>query len=141
MKPFIVFTDLDGTLLDHDTYSFRAALPAVDLLARRGCPVVPVTSKTSSETLVLMKQLKLAGPWIYENGGGVGLPGSAWARETEGAVDEGDQWHVPLGLGIQDIRRHLHDTIAKVSDDVGRRFTFNVSDEFNASVLIIHFTK
>jgi predicted mannosyl-3-phosphoglycerate phosphatase (HAD superfamily) len=27
---FVIVADLDGTLLDHDTYSFEAAEPAVD---------------------------------------------------------------------------------------------------------------
>ncbi len=32
MDRYVVFTDLDGTLLDHDTYSVRGAVSALDLL-------------------------------------------------------------------------------------------------------------
>ncbi|MEO1028614.1 MAG: hypothetical protein AAFX02_06095, partial [Pseudomonadota bacterium] len=32
VAPILVFTDLDGTLLDHETYSYRAAYPAIDAL-------------------------------------------------------------------------------------------------------------
>ena len=45
MSRIVVFTDLDGTLLDHDTYSVRGAVSTLDLLARRDVDVVPVTSK------------------------------------------------------------------------------------------------
>ena len=43
----MVFTDLDGTLLDHDTYAFDAARPALAALTARAIPVVPVTSPPS----------------------------------------------------------------------------------------------
>ena len=64
----MVFTDLDGTLLDHDTYRFEAARPALALLAARGIEVVPVTSKTIAELDPLMQQLGLRGGAICENG-------------------------------------------------------------------------
>lgn len=35
---YLVFTDLDGTLLDHDTYSWEAARPALDRLKRQQVP-------------------------------------------------------------------------------------------------------
>lgn len=64
----IVFTDLDGTLLDHDTYGFDAARPALQALAARHIPVVPVSSKTRAELRPLMQNLGLAGAAIAENG-------------------------------------------------------------------------
>src|SRR5262245_50293684 len=46
---WLVFTDLDGTLLDADTYSYEAASPALERLRERGTPLVMVTSKTRAE--------------------------------------------------------------------------------------------
>lgn len=69
-----IFTDLDGTLLDAATYSFEAALPALAEAAARGVPVVPCTTKTEAETRQWMDRLGLRGPFIFENGGGIGLP-------------------------------------------------------------------
>ena len=34
----VLFTDLDGTLLDRDTYSWEAARPALDRLIQKGIP-------------------------------------------------------------------------------------------------------
>ncbi len=54
MKPLpfsIVFSDLDGTLLDHHTYSFQEATEALDALRKRAIPLILCTSKTRSELL------------------------------------------------------------------------------------------
>ena len=64
----IVFTDLDGTLLDHETYDHSPALPALAALAARDIPVIPVTSKTSDELRPLMADIGLEGGFIAENG-------------------------------------------------------------------------
>lgn len=74
-KPVII-TDLDGTLLDRETYGFAAALPALERLARRAIPLVLCSSKTASEMRVLRKSLDNRHPFVVENGGGIYLPAS-----------------------------------------------------------------
>ncbi len=46
---FIVFSELDGTLLDAKTYRFDAARPTLELLRTRGIPLVLCSSKTRRE--------------------------------------------------------------------------------------------
>lgn len=70
----VVFTDLDGTLLDAKTYSFEEARPALTVLAGRDIPLVPCTSKTRSELLRLRARIGCTGPFVSENGGGIYLP-------------------------------------------------------------------
>jgi mannosyl-3-phosphoglycerate phosphatase len=70
----IVFTDLDGTLLDRDTYSWDAARPALDRLRRRGVPWIFVTSKTRAEVELLRARLANEHPFIVENGGAAFIP-------------------------------------------------------------------
>lgn len=70
----LVITDLDGTLLDHSTYQFDPARPALDLLRRRGIPVVFCTSKTRAETEYWRELLENDHPFIVENGSAVFLP-------------------------------------------------------------------
>ena len=53
---YVIFTDLDGTLLDHDTYEWKEAEPALDLCKKLGVPVVFVSSKTRAEIEVLRRQ-------------------------------------------------------------------------------------
>ncbi len=69
--PMLVFSDLDGTLLDHDTYSHAAADSALARLADLGIPCVLTTSKTRAEVLTIRADLGLDSPFIVENGGAV----------------------------------------------------------------------
>ncbi|GAA4225405.1 mannosyl-3-phosphoglycerate phosphatase [Sagittula marina] len=73
----IVFSDLDGTLLDHGSYAWAPAAPALDALRARGVPLVLATSKTSAEVASLHAELKLGDtPAIVENGAGLYRPGA-----------------------------------------------------------------
>ena len=67
----LIFTDLDGTLLDHHSYSFAPALPALTEIRRRGYPLILVSSKTRTELLNLREELQLEFPFICENGAAV----------------------------------------------------------------------
>ncbi|MGB7432052.1 MAG: HAD-IIB family hydrolase [Ahrensia sp.] len=68
----IVFSDLDGTLLDHDTYSWDEAKPALAALKERSIPLVLASSKTAAEMAPLRKALGFEHcPAIVENGAGL----------------------------------------------------------------------
>ncbi len=71
----IVFTDLDGTLLDRDTYSYAQAMPAMAQLRARRIPLVLVTSKTRAEVAALREQMGNTDPYIVENGAAIIVPG------------------------------------------------------------------
>jgi mannosyl-3-phosphoglycerate phosphatase len=80
----LVFTDLDGTLLDHDSYSWEPARGALERLRAEGHLVVPTTSKTLAEVADLRRALGLDGPAITENGAILALSGDLAAHsETE----------------------------------------------------------
>lgn len=68
-----LFTDLDNCLLDHDTYDYRPALPALNRLQRLGAAIVCTTSKTRAEVEHWLRAIGLSHPSIVENGGGVVL--------------------------------------------------------------------
>ncbi|MEE8044743.1 MAG: HAD-IIB family hydrolase, partial [Thermodesulfobacteriota bacterium] len=70
-KKYIVFTDLDGTLLDHRNYSFLQAIPALDLLKEKNIPLIICTSKTKSEIEHYRTTLQNNFPFISENGGAI----------------------------------------------------------------------
>lgn len=73
-KGIVLFTDLDGTLLDHEDYSFAGAAPALARLRSEGIPLVFTTSKTRKEIERLQEVLRFRDPFISENGGGVFFP-------------------------------------------------------------------
>lgn len=72
----MVFSDLDGTLLDHRNYSWEPAAPVLRRLARIGAGVVLASSKTAAEIAPLRAAIGFEDwPAIVENGGGVLAPG------------------------------------------------------------------
>ena len=70
----VVFTDLDGTLLDHDTYDWLPAAGVLEELKRREIPVVLVSSKTLPELEEHRRALALDEPVIAENGAVIDVP-------------------------------------------------------------------
>jgi mannosyl-3-phosphoglycerate phosphatase len=70
----LVFTDLDGTLLDHHTYSFEPALPALNSLKEKNIPLIICTSKTRAEIEKWRLELHNDHPFISENGGAIFIP-------------------------------------------------------------------
>lgn len=74
MKPTLVFTDLDGTLLNHDDYSYAAAQPALAELKKRQVPLILVSSKTAPEMLKLRLEMGNSAPLVSENGSLVMIP-------------------------------------------------------------------
>jgi mannosyl-3-phosphoglycerate phosphatase family protein len=89
--PLVVFTDLDGTLLDARTYEVGEAREALAALAARSVPVIFCSSKTAAEQRPLRAALGLGRmPFIVENGSAVlvpeaaGLPVDDWPRGIAG---------------------------------------------------------
>ncbi len=89
-RKLVIFTDLDGTLLDRNTYSFEPALPALNLIKQKGVPLILSSSKTRAEIEVYREKLDNDDPFIPENGGAVFIPvgyfsfAHPYDRELEG---------------------------------------------------------
>ena len=85
MSNLLVFSDLDGTLLDHVDYSFEAAQPALNALKGQGAKLILASSKTADEIEDLRSKMGFSHcPAIVENGGGILPPnGEASARSDD----------------------------------------------------------
>ena len=82
--PLVVFTDLDGTLLDAHTYAVGPVHQMLARLAAQRIPVVFCSSKTAAEQRPLRSALGLEhAPYIVENGSGVFVPDSAGLAVTD----------------------------------------------------------
>ena len=74
--PLLVFSDLDGTLLDHRDYSWAAAQPALTALKQHKSGLVLASSKTAAELQRLREEIGFPDwPAIVENGAGILWPG------------------------------------------------------------------
>lgn len=80
-QALVLFSDLDGTLIDHHTYGTRASERAVRLLADRSVPLVFCSSKTFAEQSNLQDQLGMRQPFIFENGSAVAIPGGFFSKK------------------------------------------------------------
>ena len=56
----LIFTDLDGSLLDRETYSFEPALPALRFIKERKIPLIPNWSRVTSAIPDFLERLKNA---------------------------------------------------------------------------------
>jgi mannosyl-3-phosphoglycerate phosphatase len=79
----VIFTDLDGTLLDHLTYSFEPALPALETLKEQSIPLVFCTSKTKAETEKIRSRMENIHPFIVENGGAIFIPEDYFSSDLD----------------------------------------------------------
>ena len=70
----LVFSELDGSLLDHDTYDWTPAQPSLDALRERGIPLVLVSSKTLAELEHYQSEFGLQHPVVAENGAAIHVP-------------------------------------------------------------------
>jgi mannosyl-3-phosphoglycerate phosphatase len=96
---WVFFTDLDGTLLDHDTYSWSAAQPALTQLKRQKHPLVMVSSKSQAELRVILRRLHLREPVIAENGGAIYFPSNYFPFPVPDARPAMSGW-LKVGLGV-----------------------------------------
>ncbi len=96
---FVIFTDLDGTLLEYGSYSFKSALPALKLIKSKNIPLVICTSKTRAEIEFYRRLLENHDPFISENGGGIFIPENSFLNDFD--YDKKIDGHKIIELGTQ----------------------------------------
>lgn len=112
MVEVLVFSDMDGTLLNHDDYRFDEALPALHALEQKSIPVIFNTSKTRAELMDHIRLLDNHHPFIVENGAAILIPSGYFASTclpeglSIGGDEEGYQALV-LGRQIAELQEYL----------------------------------
>ncbi|MBI4257840.1 MAG: HAD-IIB family hydrolase [Thaumarchaeota archaeon] len=129
-----MFSDLDGTLLDAETYDYGVSLPAVKALEKHGVPLILCSAKTRSEIKFYQHVFGINHPFIVENGGATVIPRNYFAfpiedgRESEGYVDiehgeriEMIRWKIEGALRDSRVRYKLFTqmTAEEISEDSG----------------------
>src|SRR4030042_6545243 len=105
----LIFTDLDGSLLNHDDYSFDEALPAINRVKGSGIPLIFTTSKTRREVELLQKDLGINEPFIIENGAAVYFP-SGYTKLFIDNIPQESPFHIiKLGISYDRIRSFIGD--------------------------------
>ncbi|XOV77627.1 MAG: HAD-IIB family hydrolase [Aestuariibacter sp.] len=91
-RTFLIFTDLDGTLLDHHTYSYDAALPVLRELQKQDHVIIPNTSKTFAELSKFCQQIPMTTPFVVENGAAAYVSMGHLPNQPAGATQFGEFW-------------------------------------------------
>lgn len=108
-RPWLIVSDLDGTILDHWTYSPDAMMPALKKLEAQHIPVVFNTSKTAAELELLRHDLHNRHPFIVENGSAIYLPRHYFSHTIDEAESHGDYQRILLGAHREDLHRWLEE--------------------------------
>ena len=96
MKRFLIFTDLDGTLLDHENYSYGNNKKLISNIISNKNDIIFNTSKTFSECIKLLKKLKLTNmPFSTENGAVLYFPKKRF-KKIKNSSDDGRYWKVRI---------------------------------------------
>jgi mannosyl-3-phosphoglycerate phosphatase family protein len=106
----IIFTDLDGTLLD-SSYSFAGAVPALNIIQKNNVPLILCSSKTRAEIMHCRKKLRNIHPFISENGGGIFIPLRYFKFRISNFRSEeiDDSVVIKLGADYADLRSALRE--------------------------------
>ena len=118
LPKLVVFTDLDGTLLDPVTYSYERALPFIERLQQRSIPIVFCSHKTRAEQEVYRQELGISDPFIVENGGAIFIPQGYFPFGFDYDKARGGYQIIELGMSYAEIRRIL----GKIRAEVGINF-------------------
>lgn len=114
----LIYTDLDGTLLDQETYSFDPALPAINALKEKSIPLILCTSKTRSEIEKIRAKLNNTHPFISENGGAIFIPLDYFTHRFPFTRKDSNYHIIELGTSYKKLREVLSEMQAILPDQI-----------------------
>ena len=100
----IIFTDLDGTLLDK-SYRCDKAIPLIERLKEKEVPIVFVSAKTRFEQEVFRKMLDISDPFIVEDGSAIFFPKNYFGKDVGDYFDGYEA--IVLGISYDKIVERL----------------------------------
>lgn len=116
MRRILIFSDLDGSLLDATTYSHENAADALTAIEQRGATLILVSSKTRAEMEPLRCGLSNHHSFIVENGGAVYIPNGTFPFPLEQAVPCGPYQVLQLGTPYAQLRTSLKEIRKELGD-------------------------
>jgi len=114
-RKLIIFTDLDGTLLDRNTYAFEQATPALLFIQQKNIPLVFSSSKTRAEIEFYRRKLENDHPFISENGGAVFVPRYYFSFPFSHDRESGEYLVLEFGA----FHPHIRETLEAIKKETG----------------------
>ncbi len=113
MENIVIYTDLDGTLIDFEDYSFEVTATLVRKLEGIGVPVVFCSSKTREEQAYYREAIGVKAPFITENGSAIFIPQDYFPFTIEFDSQIDDYLVVELGTNRENILKELEEARKK----------------------------
>ncbi|MCK6623066.1 MAG: mannosyl-3-phosphoglycerate phosphatase [Calditrichaceae bacterium] len=105
----VIFTDLDGTLLDAESYAFDESRETLERVKSAGIPVVFCSSKTRAEQEYYRAALGVTDPFIVENGSAIFIPRDYFGFDFPFHHTRDQYAVIELGVSAKDIRSVLRE--------------------------------
>src|SRR5580704_16216317 len=99
----VIFTAVEGALLDPKSQSWSAAAEALEEIARRRVPLILATSGTRAELEAFRTKIGHGYPFITESGGGLFIPDGYFNQKLHGAVRVGRYFCVAFGRPYSEV--------------------------------------
>jgi mannosyl-3-phosphoglycerate phosphatase family protein len=103
----IIITDLDGTLLELESYSLASTETTARAAIKAGLPLIFCSSKTRTEQVYYQHLLDLRAPFIVENGSAIIIPKDYFALPFNFDAKDNNAVIIELGCRVEVIRKHL----------------------------------
>jgi len=104
----IIFTDLDGTLLDYKTYSYIKVSKVLKLINKNKIPLIFCSSKTRDEIEYYRKKLDNMHPFISENGGAIFIPNNYFNFKFNYNRKDKKYFIIEFGTDIEKLKKALN---------------------------------
>lgn len=112
-----IYTDLDGTLLDHHTYDWAPAQAQLEYCKQHDILVIPNSSKTADELEEWIADLGVPGYGVAENGGMILLP-----HDHDYWRSHAPDWEGESSFGV--LMTRPYGAVCQWLDEVRRRHEF-----------------
>jgi len=104
----LIFTNLEGALIDGDRNDWKQARSALSLAREKRIPVISVSNQTFEESIELQKEMSLNYPFIFEGGAGIAFPKKNFNKPAKYYSDEqSGYWICALSTSYANIRLEL----------------------------------
>ncbi|MBU0520446.1 hypothetical protein KJ564_16070 [bacterium] len=106
-KHVIVFTGVEGALLQFGSFDIKEILHALDHLQRDSIPLIITSDRTIPETTAIIRHLNLTYPFIAECGAALAIPSGCFRTEFNYHRKLDDWFIIEFGLPAYDIYKAI----------------------------------
>ena len=113
----VIFTDLDGTLLD-EKYDYQDIKPIIDKLLVLNVSIVFCSSKTKAEIEFYRKEMRINDPFISENGAAIFIPKGYFSVNYNSSKQTSRYNIIELGIAYSMIRKKMGSVKARFAGKI-----------------------